>query len=156
MIFKKLLGVKSSKAKENRKAFRVVIPNLRAKVTGKPMSFSVRDLSATGVALNVSGRVFQVDSLTEINLFAGNKMLVGSLKARVVRLGDGFVGMNFEDLTRQQSKTLHEVCLEEQKKLAEIKKKQEQQAAKAKEAANGKKEGKSASNKSGGGAAAKG
>ncbi|MDK2955560.1 MAG: hypothetical protein PWQ57_1056 [Desulfovibrionales bacterium] len=134
MIFNKIFGVKSVK-KDNRQAFRVAIPNLRAKLAGKPMSFSVRDLSATGIALNVSGRAFPVNARLEISLFSAEKMLVGSLQARVVRLGKGFAGMVFENLSRQQSNVLHELCLMEQKKLAELKKKKAQQAIKEKELA---------------------
>jgi c-di-GMP-binding flagellar brake protein YcgR len=140
MIFNKIFGVKSAK-KDNRQAFRVAIPNLRAKLAGRPMSFSVRDLSATGVALNVNNRVLAVNSRLEISLFCADKMLIGSLHVRVVRLGKGFVGMVFENLNRQQSKMLHELCLEEQKRLADIKKKKTEQQTPEPEAAEDKANG---------------
>lgn len=123
MFFKKILNVVSQKGdKEPRRAYRVEIPGLRAKLSGRPVSFAVRDLSATGIGL-VMHKPLQVGSKVEVNLFRDSELLIKAMHVKVVRIGKGFVGCIFEGLDRAQTDTLHEVVLVEQKKLADIKKK---------------------------------
>ena len=123
MFIKKILNVVSKKGDSGpRRAFRVEIPGLRAKLSGRPVSFAVRDLSATGIGL-VMPKPLRTGSSVEVNLFRGNDLLLKALKVKVVRVGKGFVGCLFENLDRTQTDVLHEVVLVEQKKLADIKKK---------------------------------
>lgn len=131
-FLKKLLNVASGKKEgsERRTAFRVEIPQLRAKLSGKPVSVGVRDISATGISLNSVAKEFTPGSEMAVNLFLGAKMLVSGLVVRIVRVGDGHVGGQFVKLSSQQADLLHSLTLEEQKRLAEKKKEAESRAAK--------------------------
>lgn len=123
-FFKKLLKVSSGTTeKEQRDAYRVEIPLLRAKLSGKPVSVSVRDLSASGISFNSMAREFTPGNRVLINLFRGHTLLAADLSVVIVRVGKGYVGGRFETLSRRQSDVLHAVTLEEQKKLADITKK---------------------------------
>lgn len=123
-FFKKFLKVASGqKNNDKRAAFRVEIPLLRAKLSGKPVSVSVRDISATGISLNSVAKEFSPGNQVAINLFMGAKLLVTDLVVEVVRVGKGYVGGRFVKLSPQQADFLHALTLDEQKKLADIKKK---------------------------------
>ena len=123
-FFKKFLKVASGKQNDDKRAaFRVEIPLLRAKLSGKPVSVSVRDISATGISLNSVAKEFTPGNQVAVNLFMGPKLLVTDLVIQVVRVGKGYVGGKFVKLTPQQADFLHALTLDEQKKLADIKKK---------------------------------
>ncbi|WP_029894399.1 PilZ domain-containing protein [Desulfohalovibrio reitneri] len=130
-FLKKLLHVASSKggSQERRQAYRVEIPSLRAKLSGKPISVGVRDISATGISLVTAAKEFKQGNTVSINLFKGAILLLSSLKIEVVRVDTGYVGARFVELTPQQDNFLHAVTLEEQKKQAERKKKAGESAA---------------------------
>ncbi len=123
-FFKKLLKVSTGKKDDDRRAaFRVEIPLLRAKLSGKPVSVSVRDISATGISLNSVAKEFSPGNQVMVNLFMGSKLMVTDLVIEVVRVGKGYVGGRFVKLSSQQADFLHGLTLDEQKKLADIKKK---------------------------------
>ncbi len=131
-FLKKILKVASGKKNDDRRAaFRVEIPLLRAKLSGKPVSVSVRDISATGISLNSVAREFSPGNQVVVNLFMGAKLLVADLMIEVVRVGKGYVGGKFVQLTTQQADFLHSLTLDEQKKLADIKKKEGEKGEKA-------------------------
>lgn len=123
-FFKKFLKVASGKQNDDKRAaFRVEIPLLRAKLSGKPVSVSVRDISATGISLNSVAKEFTPGNQVSVNLFMGAKLLITDLVIQVVRVGKGYVGGKFVKLSPQQADFLHALTLDEQKKLADIKKK---------------------------------
>ncbi len=123
-FLKKILSVTSGKkeAKDKRAAYRVIIPNLRAKLCGRPISVSVKDLSATGIALNTNAKEFAPGNIIMVSLFRGTKLLLADIKLKVVRVGKGFVGCLFVNPSTQQADMLHSITLEEQKREADIKK----------------------------------
>ncbi len=123
-FLKKILSVTSGKKgdKDKRAAYRVIIPNMRAKLAGRPISVSVKDLSATGIALNTSAREFSPGNVVTISLFRGTQLLLADIKIKVVRVGKGFVGCIFLKPSAQQADLLHAITLEEQKREADIKK----------------------------------
>jgi hypothetical protein len=131
-FLKKILSVTSGKkgTKDKRAAYRVIIPNLRAKISGRPISISVKDISANGIALKTTAREFAPGNTVTVTLFRGSQMLLSDLKLKVVRVGKGFVGCTYVKPKAQQADMLHAITLEEQKREAEIKKKKQERAAK--------------------------
>lgn len=124
MFLKKIMGLFSDvpDSKDRRSAYRVRIPGLRVTFPGKRGSFSVRDLSANGIAIGVVGRELAPGNTVRVNVFQNMNALLTNVMIHVVRLGKGFVGAEFKDLTEHQYNYLHEVTLEYQKKQAEMRK----------------------------------
>ena len=122
MVFKRLLGA-ARKQSDRRQAFRVEVPGLVAKVTGRNVVFHVQDISALGLGLSDAGIMVRPDMLVELTLFRGAKMLVCGVRARIVWTHGLAAGARFEDLSHEQADVLHEVVLVEQKKAADVKKK---------------------------------
>jgi hypothetical protein len=124
MVFKKIFKVESKEDPSNKRgAVRVQVPGLRAKVLGRKSTYAVADLSHSGIALHRAGKDFRRGDTIQITLFKGGAMKATALKAQVVREFSGNVGCVFTALDRRQTKILHELVLEEQKKAADFKKK---------------------------------
>jgi hypothetical protein len=122
MVLKRLFGAARGKA-DRRKAFRVEVPGLVAKVTGKNVVFHVRDISALGIGLADAGVMVRPQMLLELTLFKGAAMVVCGVKVRIVWTHGPAAGGRFEDVTDEQADTLHALALAEQKKAADVKKK---------------------------------
>ncbi|EPR42406.1 type IV pilus assembly PilZ [Desulfovibrio sp. X2] len=93
---------------DKRSALRVEVPLLRAKVADKPVSISVRDISADGVSLNAVARDLKPGNEILVNLFLGSRLLLDGLAVRIVRVDKGYVGGQFSRLTPGQADFLRE------------------------------------------------
>ena len=103
----------------NREAFRARIPNVQVRVNGLGDLIRVRDLSPTGMALDMSCG-FKVGMNFSVTLYQNRSMVAEGLHVRVVRKEVGFIGLVFGMLTREQQDTVHRFVLSEQKRLADM------------------------------------
>ncbi|QGY41518.1 PilZ domain-containing protein [Pseudodesulfovibrio cashew] len=111
-----------------RQAFRTKVPGLTVRFAGMDGVLEVKDLSATGFAVLDSGRGFSEGGNLVCDLLINSKLFLGELKARVIRvLDNGIVGINFEELSRQQQAKLDKLVLEVQKRLIALRKQQREQ-----------------------------
>lgn len=102
-----------------REAFRARIPNVHVRINGRGDLIRVRDLSPTGMALDMS-RGFKIGMNFSVTLYQGRTMVVEGLHVRVVRKEIGFSGLEFGLLSREQQDAVHRFCLAEQKRLADM------------------------------------
>ncbi|WP_147821804.1 PilZ domain-containing protein [Salidesulfovibrio onnuriiensis] len=106
-----------------RQAFRTKVPGFNARFEGFSGEFSVKDLSATGFAITDDAGVFKegVDLLATLML--KEKVFLGKVQVKVMRVvGNGIVGMNFQNIDRRQQIKLDKLVLEVQKRLIALKK----------------------------------
>ena len=108
-----------------RKAYRVQLVGLKVSLDGSGMSFSVLDLSATGVAFDPGAHKhnFVKGAIISISLWWKNKLIMEGLKARIVRVANKLVACQFEKMDYKQELKLDKLILEVQKKMIALKKK---------------------------------
>ncbi len=106
-----------------RQAFRTKVPGFNARFEGVEGDFPVKDLSATGFAIiDASNAVSEGVDLVA-TLLLKEKVFLGKVPVRVMRvMGDGLVGLNFENIDRRQQIKLDKLVLEVQKRLIALKK----------------------------------
>lgn len=102
-----------------RGAFRTRIPGLKAKLQETGVSFDVKDLSATGIALlaTVESRLKEGATVTADLMIAGKPVLIG-LKSKIVRrINQDILACQFVELDRRQEARLDKLVLEFQKRM---------------------------------------
>ncbi len=112
-----------SDGKSPRQAYRTKVPGLRAVVAEKDESFAVKDISATGLAIEDKTGLFKEGDTFQFDLFIKKKPFLTKLTAEVIRvLGNGMIGCNFVDLSPRKEARLDKLVLEVQKRLIAMKK----------------------------------
>jgi len=105
---------------QRRQAYRVRVPGLKVSIgeKGEELFFPVLDLSVKGVAFDPVEyvREFVEDTEIELSLWLRNKLYLSLLKAKVVRVGNGIVACQFQNLDYRQELCLDKLVLEVQKK----------------------------------------
>lgn len=102
-----------------REAFRARIPNVQVRINGQGDLIQVRDLSPTGMALDMS-RGLKVGMNFSVTLYQNRSVVAEGLHVRVIRKKIGFSGLAFGMLSREQQDKIHGLVLKEQKRLASI------------------------------------
>ncbi len=126
MIFKALFKKKEPQSNERRRAYRVAIKDLNVTVHGKAstFTFTVKDLSASGLGINSQAKAFQPGVMIRLDLCLGGETVVKEIVAKVVRTASGVVGCQFVNPSKAHETVLHELVLNEQKRQAQMRKKQ--------------------------------
>lgn len=109
-----------------RGAFRASVPGLQVALPGGVLC-QVKDLSAGGVGFSApQGEVLAADSELQIDLLVADKLYVGALTTRIVRVTpEGTVACSFGELSRSQEMRLDKLVLEMQKRLIALRKAKE-------------------------------
>lgn len=102
-----------------REAFRARIPNVHVRINGRGDLIRVRDLSPTGMAIDMS-RGLKEGMNFSVTLYQGKKTIAEGLHVRVMRKEIGFTGLAFGMLSREQQDAVHKFVLREQKRLADM------------------------------------
>lgn len=111
-----------------RKAYRTKVPGFHAKIEDTGKVYTVKDVSASGFAVDDQGKTLKEGVATTVTFYLNKKTFLAGVRAEVVRvLQNGIVGLNFVDLDRRQSMKLDKLVLEIQKRLIELRKQQSQQ-----------------------------
>ncbi|MEF2144372.1 MAG: PilZ domain-containing protein [Desulfovibrionaceae bacterium] len=106
-----------------RQAFRTRVPDLDVKFHATGRIYGVLNLSATGFAVHPQEIRMPKGQEYEVSLYLNKKLLLDKAVATVVRImEDGYIGLAFFDLTRQQALKLDKLVLEVQKRLIELRK----------------------------------
>lgn len=105
---------------ERRRSFRVRYPGLVCRIAELQKVFRVRDVSATGLGIEVKGKRIKAGARLHLVLGAEGKALIKGLVLRVVRHDEGLLGGEFEELDRAQEDRLNQLVLDAQKHQAEL------------------------------------
>uniref|UniRef100_A0A7C4EJ87 PilZ domain-containing protein n=1 Tax=Fundidesulfovibrio putealis TaxID=270496 RepID=A0A7C4EJ87_9BACT len=106
-----------SDACDSRQAYRARVRDLSAVARADGQYYSVHDISAAGISLEIEGAQPPLDAVLEVDVFIREKPVVTGLKAQVARHAGPVVGLKFTDLTEQQEQRLDKLVLEVQKYL---------------------------------------
>lgn len=110
-----------------RKAFRTRVPGLTARFLELDVTLPVKDLSATGFAVEGEAGMTEGSEHT-IDLLLNDKLFLGDIRSTVIRTMDnGIVGLNFGTLDRRKQQRLDKLVLEVQKRLIALRKKQKKE-----------------------------
>lgn len=113
-----------------RKAFRTRVPGLKATFVETGTVFEIKDVSASGFAVQDQHRRFAENEVHDVHVHLGESLFLKSVKAQVMRvLDNGIVGLNFLDLDRRQTMRLDKLVLEVQKRLIAMRKARKKQEA---------------------------
>lgn len=106
-----------------RHAYRIRVPGLLAMLKGNETLLSVRDISATGVALYMGEIFIPSGSVVKLDLILAETPVLTDIEAEMVReVDDGVMAFRFADLGRKRELTLDKLVLETQKMLIQRKK----------------------------------
>ncbi len=106
----------------DRTAYRVSLPGITARLSSG-QSFSVKDLSATGISLICPDGLPPSDRTVFIDLYVSDRLYLARLKSLLVRGGpSGLVAYSFVDMDQQQEYRLDKLVLSVQKQLIELRK----------------------------------
>lgn len=106
-----------------RKAYRTKVPGFHAKVEETGKIYAVKDVSASGFAVEDLSKQLKEGTTATITFYLNKKTFLASVGAEVVRvLDNGIVGFNFSGLDRRQAMKLDKLVLEIQKRLIELRK----------------------------------
>lgn len=104
-----------------RQAFRTRVPGLEVKFHADGLVLEVKDISASGFAVQDSEAGFQEAGRYMVSLYLNRKLFLGDVEATVVRvLENGITGLTFDGLKRQQALKLDKLVLEVQKRLIRL------------------------------------
>ncbi len=107
-----------------RKAFRTKVPGFHAKVSETGKIYEVKDLSASGFAIDDPKGSLDEGQGIDVTFYLNKKTFLSGVQSVVIRvLDNGIVGINFIGLERRQSMKLDKLVLEIQKRLIELRKK---------------------------------
>ena len=108
---------------ERRSAYRTRVPGLAVVVCDKDHRFSVRDLSVTGVAIDVQEADHTVLDGTTVDLMLLETPVLKGVRLESVRLFEKrFLACRFRGLTRRQEANLDKLVLEVQKRIISLRK----------------------------------
>lgn len=108
-----------------RRAFRTRVPGLTVKFLELGITTPIKDISATGFAVD-GGPGMKEGMQYTVRLLLNDKLFLGDVRSTVIRVvGNGIVGLNFEELDRKQQQRLDKLVLEVQKRLIALRKKKE-------------------------------
>ncbi|SKA77213.1 PilZ domain-containing protein [Paucidesulfovibrio gracilis DSM 16080] len=106
-----------------RQAFRTRVPGLVVKFHDSGQTFDVKDISASGFAVQDPSKGLASGESCEVSFYLNKKLFLGKVFATVVRtLDDGITGLTFDELKRQQALKLDKLVLEVQKRLIKLRK----------------------------------
>lgn len=113
-----------------RKAYRTKVPGFNAFFEATQGKYSIKDLSATGFAIEDESKSFEEGKEYAVELRLKEKTFLGGITVQAMRvLSNGIVGFNFANLDRRQQLKLDKLVLEVQKRLIALKKAKRQQDA---------------------------
>ncbi|WP_018125304.1 PilZ domain-containing protein [Desulfovibrio oxyclinae] len=105
-----------------RRAFRTRVPGLTVEFLEQGKTLPVKDISATGFAVEGDSTMREGTS-HPVKLLLNGKLFLSDIKANVIRVAEnGIAGLNFEQLDRRQQQRLDKLVLEVQKRLIALKK----------------------------------
>ncbi|MGE4551946.1 MAG: PilZ domain-containing protein [Desulfovibrionaceae bacterium] len=111
-----------------RQAYRTRVPGFEARFAQKPQPYPVKDISASGFAVDDPTKNFKEGQILDLEFLLNKKLFLGGLKAKVVRVvPNGIIGFLFEDMDRRQMMKLDKLVLEVQKRLIALRKAKSQE-----------------------------
>ncbi|GFM37566.1 PilZ domain-containing protein [Desulfovibrio psychrotolerans] len=100
-----------------RRAFRAQVPGLEVWVAEHDAAYSVKDVSATGLAVQTQGKPFKEGQSVHLDMMISKRLFISQLPCKVVRvLASGVVAFDFLELDRRQEARLDKLVLEVQKR----------------------------------------
>jgi hypothetical protein len=109
---------------EKRDAFRVPVPELSVELHGSGQRYSVKNLSAVGVALLDGATAFELGQEVVLDFHLAATPVVAEVRAEVSRLdaGSGLAALHFKGLDRRRQSLLDKLILEVQKRIISLRK----------------------------------
>ena len=106
-----------------RQAYRTRVPGFEVKFLKSGKVYGVKDLSASGFAVQEEAGTFSQGNLCPVEFYLNKKLFLGEVQAKVMRvMHEGIVGFTFENLDRRQIIKLDKLVLEVQKRLIQLRK----------------------------------
>jgi c-di-GMP-binding flagellar brake protein YcgR len=107
-----------------RRAYRVEVPGLIARLEDLGCECAVKDLSAVGIAFYCSKEQerTQPEMVLRLSLFLDGEIFLDSVEARVIRRDSELVGCEFQNLDRREEFELDKFVLEVQKRMIDANK----------------------------------
>ncbi|WP_045215280.1 PilZ domain-containing protein [Desulfonatronovibrio magnus] len=116
-----------------RKAYRVAVPNLKAKIKNMPEEFPALDISAGGMALSLSHMKehgLEEGLEVELSILIKNRVFLDEIKGKIVKIDDNMAACQFSEITLRQEARLDKLILEVQKKMLEFHRKKKENETK--------------------------
>lgn len=111
-----------------RQAYRTRVPGFEAKFVQKPHPYQVKDISASGFAVDDPTKNFKEGQILDLEFYLNKKLFLGGLQAKVMRVvPNGIIGFVFEAMDRRQMMKLDKLVLEVQKRLIALRKAKSQE-----------------------------
>lgn len=124
------LLLKADESDLKRAAFRAAIPGLEMLERKSGRSYSVKDISATGLGASDPEKSLSQGVRYEVDLLINRKPYIEGVAVKVVRqTQSGTAGVIFDGLDRRQEASLDKLILEVQKRLIALRKKKQKETA---------------------------